>query len=157
MFARGVVYLHAAHLPVPKTLSAKSRVSITSKLIESKRLQLHYFGHLRKTGGWGSYGHLTKDVHHEPAEGLFSIFRSFFLAPPALPTAVPGAKGHQKFRVDQETREGEKSRSCRLKSPACESGWEKDLGEVLFAGIAPGPFDSQGELKLACGRQAPAS
>ena len=34
-------------------------------------------------------------------------------------------------------RRGEKSRSCRLKSPACELVCEKDLGEVLFAGIAP--------------------
>ena len=59
MFARGVVYLHAAcpersavfasrvlhrgrraHLPVPKSLSAKSRVSITSKLIDIKGLQV---------------------------------------------------------------------------------------------------------------------
>ena len=59
MFARGVVYLHAAcpersavfasrvlhrgrraHLPVPKSLAAKSRVSITSKLIEIKGLQV---------------------------------------------------------------------------------------------------------------------
>ena len=55
MFARGVVYLHAAHLPVPKTLSAKSSVSISSKLIEIKGLQLQHFGHLRKTGGRGSY------------------------------------------------------------------------------------------------------
>jgi hypothetical protein len=74
MFARGVVYLHAAcpersaflaprvlhrgqraHLPVPKSLSAKSSVSVSSKLIEIKGLQLHYFGHLRKTGGRGSY------------------------------------------------------------------------------------------------------
>jgi len=63
MFARAVVYLHAAcpelsrraHLPVPKNLAAKSRVSITSKLIEINGLQLHYFGHLRKTGGRGSY------------------------------------------------------------------------------------------------------
>ena len=165
MLARGLVSLHTSPLLGRKPSSVKSRVSITSKLIESKRLQLHYFGHLRKTGGWGSYGHLTKDVHPEPAEGpalsfaegLFSIFRSFFLGRPALPASVPGAKGHQRFRVDQETRESEKSRSCRLKSPACELGWEKDLGEVLFAGIAPGPFDSQGELKLACGRQAPAS
>src|SRR6267378_4087023 len=152
MLARGLVSLHTLPLLGRKSSSVKSRVSVTSKLIESKRLQVLHFGHLRKTGGWGSYGHLTKDVHPEPAEGLFSIFRSFFLARPA-----PGAKGHQRFRVDQETRESEKSRSCRLKSPACELGWEKDLGEVLFVGIAPGPFDSQGELKLACGRQAPAS
>ena len=55
MFARGVVYLYAAHLPVPKSLAAKSTVSISSKLIEIKRLQLLYFGHLRKTGGRGSY------------------------------------------------------------------------------------------------------
>jgi len=55
MFARGVVYLYAAHLPVPKSLAAKSRVSISSKLIETKGLQLQHFGHLRKTGGRGSY------------------------------------------------------------------------------------------------------
>ena len=65
-------------------------------------LQLHHFGHLRKTGGRGSYrlvhtspllgrkpssvksnysGHPTKDVHPEPAEGLFSL--SFFPNPSA--------------------------------------------------------------------------
>src|SRR6202051_2629872 len=55
MFARGVVYLHVAHLPVPKSLAVKSCIPITSKLIETKGLQLHYFGHLRKTGGRGSY------------------------------------------------------------------------------------------------------
>jgi hypothetical protein len=73
-FARGWAYLHTAcpersaffaprvlhrgrraPLPVPKNLEAKSRVSITSKLIESKALQVLYFGHLRKTGGRGSY------------------------------------------------------------------------------------------------------
>ncbi len=63
MFARGVVYLHAAHLPVPKTLSAKSSVSISSKLIEIKGLQLQHFGHLRKTGGRGSY-RLVHTTHH---------------------------------------------------------------------------------------------
>jgi hypothetical protein len=53
MLARGEVSLHTAHLPVPKTLTSKSRVSTSSKLIENKGLQLHYFGHLRKTGGRG--------------------------------------------------------------------------------------------------------
>jgi hypothetical protein len=53
MFARGVISLHTAHLSVPKTLASKSRVSITSKLIEIKGLQVLYFGHLRKTGGRG--------------------------------------------------------------------------------------------------------
>src|SRR6266403_3092498 len=53
MFARGVVYLHAAHLFVPKIPAAKPCVSITSKLIEIKRLQVLYSGHLRKTGGGG--------------------------------------------------------------------------------------------------------
>ena len=38
-----------------KLSSAKSRVSISSKLIEIKELQLQYFGHLRKAGGRGSY------------------------------------------------------------------------------------------------------
>jgi hypothetical protein len=72
MFARGVVSLHTPPLLGRKPSSVKSRVSITSKLIEIKGLQLQHFGHLRKTGGRGSYGHPTKDVHPEPAEGLFS-------------------------------------------------------------------------------------
>ena len=55
MFARGWACLHTAHLPVPKNLAAKPCVSISSKLIENKRLQVLYFGHLRKTGGRGSY------------------------------------------------------------------------------------------------------
>src|SRR5882762_5734479 len=77
MLARGVVYLHAAHLPVPKSLSAKSSVSTTSKLIETKGLQVLHFCHLRKTGGRGSYGHLTKNVHPEPAErALLLLFHS---------------------------------------------------------------------------------
>jgi hypothetical protein len=38
-----------------KPSSVKSRVSITSKLIEIERLQVLYFDHLRKTGGRGSY------------------------------------------------------------------------------------------------------
>jgi len=54
-FARGMVSLHTPPLPGRKPSSVKSRVSITSKLIESKGLQLHYFGHLRKTGGRGRY------------------------------------------------------------------------------------------------------
>jgi hypothetical protein len=53
MFARGWAYLRTAQFPVPKNLAAKPRVSITSKLIGIKGLQLHYFGHLRKTGGRG--------------------------------------------------------------------------------------------------------
>jgi hypothetical protein len=54
MFARGMVSLHTTHLPVQKTLAPKPRVSITSKLIETKALQVLYFDHLRKTGGRGS-------------------------------------------------------------------------------------------------------
>ena len=53
MFARGRVYLHTPLLLGRKFLEAKSRVSTTSKLIETKGLQVHYFGHLRKTGGEG--------------------------------------------------------------------------------------------------------
>src|SRR6267378_5222353 len=61
MFARGVVSLHTAcpeqsrraHLSVQKTLASKSRVSITSKLIQTKGLQVLHSGHLRKTGGRG--------------------------------------------------------------------------------------------------------
>ena len=62
MFARGWPYLHTAcpeqsqraHLPALKSLASKPCVSITSKLIEIKRLQVLYSGHLRKTGGRGS-------------------------------------------------------------------------------------------------------
>jgi hypothetical protein len=54
-FARGLVPLHTPPLLGRKPSSAKSRVSITSKLIETEGLQVPYFGHLRKTGGRGSY------------------------------------------------------------------------------------------------------
>ena len=55
MFARGLVSLHTPPLPGRKSFEAKSRVSISSKLIENKRLQVLYSGHLRKIGGRGSY------------------------------------------------------------------------------------------------------
>ena len=55
MFARGVLSLHTEQLPVQKTLATNSRISISSKLIETKALQILYSGHLRKTGGRGSY------------------------------------------------------------------------------------------------------
>ena len=44
-----------AHLPVPKTPASNSPISITYKLIQNTRLQVYCFGHLQKTGGWGSY------------------------------------------------------------------------------------------------------
>jgi hypothetical protein len=55
MCAREAASLHSAHVPVPKSLAVKSRVSASSKLIETIGLQVLYFGHLRKTGGRGSY------------------------------------------------------------------------------------------------------
>ena len=63
-FTRGLVSLHTPPLLGRKPSSVNSRVSITSKLIEIKRLQLHYFGHLRKTGGRGSCRlvHTTHDL-----------------------------------------------------------------------------------------------
>jgi hypothetical protein len=54
MFTRGWDCLHTARVPVPKIPAAKPRVSTSSKLIQTKGLQVHYFGHLRKTGGRGS-------------------------------------------------------------------------------------------------------
>src|SRR6266436_1868253 len=51
--SKGLSLFSARHLLVPKNPAAKSRVSITSKLIQTKGLQLHYFGHLRKRGGGG--------------------------------------------------------------------------------------------------------
>src|SRR5258708_40203514 len=65
MFARGKVLLYTALPPAPKSLAAKHSVSAPSKLIETKRLQVHSFGHLRKTGGWGSY----RLVHNPPLLG----------------------------------------------------------------------------------------
>ena len=55
MFARGWACLHSPLLLVPKIPAAKPRISITSKLIENKRYQVQYSGHLRKTGGRGNY------------------------------------------------------------------------------------------------------
>jgi hypothetical protein len=77
MFARGWACLHTAQLPVPKNPAAKPCVSITSKLIESKRLQVLYFGHLRKTGGRGSY----RLVHTRRSSGvgLYVLPRSLTL------------------------------------------------------------------------------
>ena len=94
MFARGVVYLHVAHLPVPKNLAAKSSVSLSSKLIEIKGLQLQHFDHLRKTGGRGSYRlvhtaylalqkpHGTKSHHsrtYEPISRKSSYSRTYVI------------------------------------------------------------------------------
>src|SRR5713101_7013730 len=95
MLARGMLSLHTARLSVPKTPASKSCASITSKLIQIKGLQVLSSGHLRKPWGRGSYrvlyaAHLavqsgpaakssyshtgppTKDVHPEPADGIFS-------------------------------------------------------------------------------------
>jgi hypothetical protein len=87
MFARGVVSLHTAHLPVQETSASKSPVSITSKLIQTKGLHLHYFGHLRKTGGEGGRSHFQTPVGfpHSPlplndflmnSSGLFKARRA---------------------------------------------------------------------------------
>jgi hypothetical protein len=59
MFARGLVSLHTPPLLGRKSFEAKSRVSITSKLIENKPFQVLYFGHLRKMGGGGVTGWYT--------------------------------------------------------------------------------------------------
>jgi hypothetical protein len=53
MFARGLVSLHTLPLLGRKPPSVKSPVSISSKLIQTKGLQVPYFGHLRKIGGRG--------------------------------------------------------------------------------------------------------
>jgi len=79
MFARGWAYLHAAQLPVPKNLAVKPCISITSKLIESKRLQVLYFGHLRKTGGRGSYRlvHAANFHLRKPHGSKFNYSRTY--------------------------------------------------------------------------------
>ena len=90
MFAREVLSLHTAHLPVPKTLTSKSRVSITSKLIQTKGLQALYFGHLRKTGGRGSYQfatilHLTDVEESLLPTPLFPLHTKIPLVSPFFP------------------------------------------------------------------------
>ena len=122
MFARGLVSGHPTKDVHPEPVEGffsystpplfsrkhspnKSRVSVTSKLIEIKTLQVLHFGHLRKTGGKGSYrlvhtppllgpkpssaksnysGHPTKHVRPESAEGLFS-YSSLALASSLTP------------------------------------------------------------------------
>src|SRR5258708_385651 len=87
--SKGLSLFSAAHLPVPKSLSPKSSVSITSKVIQTKGLQLHYFGHLRKTGGRGSY----RLVHTPPpvldVSYLTTSFSSFHPPPVAFITQYP--------------------------------------------------------------------
>src|SRR5208337_1414870 len=96
MFARGPIYLHTPPLRVPKSPAAKSCVSATSKPIQTKRLQVHYSGHLRKTGGREGYEYLTNDVYPEPAVGFFpdsysSIPAAHIDPPPhALHSSLPG-------------------------------------------------------------------
>src|SRR5258708_1838561 len=97
MFARGVLSLHAAPLSVPKTPASNSRVSITSKLIDTKRLQVLHSGHLRKTGGRGSYqfakGYLARPPTLRATEhGPQSLYHS-----PACPER--GRRLHPERRI----------------------------------------------------------
>src|SRR5882762_4281462 len=89
MLARGLVSLHIPPLLGRNPSSVKSRISITSKLIEIKGLQLHYFGHLRKTGGRGEY----RLVHTPPLvlniPYLTTSFSSFRPPPVAFITQYP--------------------------------------------------------------------
>src|SRR6267378_7238859 len=65
--SKGLSLFSAGHLPVPKSLSAKSSVSVTSKLIQTKGLQVLHFGHLRKTGGRGSSKSLISQPPFPPS------------------------------------------------------------------------------------------
>jgi hypothetical protein len=56
MFARALVSLHTLPLLGRKPSSVKSRVSITSKLIEIKGLQLQHSVTYEKQGGGGVTG-----------------------------------------------------------------------------------------------------
>src|SRR5579859_1540676 len=69
MFARGLVSLNTPPLLGRKSFEAKFCVSVSSKLIEIEGLQLYYFGHLRKTGGRGSY-RLVHTAHLPVPESL---------------------------------------------------------------------------------------
>src|SRR5258707_225536 len=101
-FARGWPCLHTAcpersrreHLPVPKIPAAKPCISITSKLIEIKRLQVLHFGHLRKTGGEGlplpfstlaTRCSLTLSRAHWPLSPLFPLHTKSSPVTPLFP------------------------------------------------------------------------
>jgi hypothetical protein len=86
MFARGLVSLHTPPLLGRKPSSVKSRVSTTYKLIQNKGLQLHYFGHLRKTGGRGSY-RLVHATQHPAELRPRDPMRPFQKRTPRLPAA----------------------------------------------------------------------
>ena len=97
MFARGWAYLYTAPPPVPKNPAAKPCVSITSKLIQTKGLQVLYFGHLRKTGGRGELPAGTRCYGKSGTGGMFSSnltsrsnARKLSVCP-GLPRAVHGA------------------------------------------------------------------
>src|SRR5258705_6771837 len=100
--ARGWACLHTAcreqsrraHLPVPKIPAAKPCISITSKLIQIKRLQVLHFGHLRKTGGRGSSTFfstlatrcsLTLSRAHWPLSPLFPLHTKSSPVTPLFP------------------------------------------------------------------------
>ena len=105
MFARGVVSLHTAHPPASKNLASNSRVSITYKLIQTKGLQVYCFGHLRKTGGWGSYRMVHRrpllTLDSQPTEAsakaaptpLFSLHTKLPLVSPFLPLHTQKNRG----------------------------------------------------------------
>ena len=109
-----------------KPSSVKSRVSTSSKLIESKRLQVYYFGHLRKTGGRGSY-RLVHAAQRSSGVGLKVLPRS--LGPgaargtqktcsagrraPSAPVKHAGRKERASFRAGKLQRGG-KGRAAAL-------------------------------------------
>ena len=108
-FARGDAYLHTAQLPVQKSLAAKSCICPTSKLIQNKQLQLLHFGHLRKTGGRGSYclvhaGPPIKDLRPEPPERVTTLTSTGF-AGLSFP-ARNSARSPAVCRSDRNTRSG---------------------------------------------------
>src|SRR5258708_38080134 len=84
-----------AHLSVPKIPAAKPCISLTSNLIEIKRLQVLHFGHLRKTGGTGLHSlpfstlatrcSLTRSSTHWPLSPLFPLHTKSSSATPLFP------------------------------------------------------------------------
>jgi len=135
---------HHAHTPPllgRKPSSAKSRVSITSKLIEIKGFQLQYFGHLRKTGGRGSYRlvHTTHDLVRKsppltrafptlarplPNLPIFNIF-------PSIGGRVPPGPTNSSELLASPTRSTRSNHMHRTPTLACP-----ELAEVAFPQLA---------------------
>jgi hypothetical protein len=148
MFARGVLSPHTAQLPVPKTLATNSRISITSKLIQTKRLQVLYSGHLRKTGGRGSY-----QLCHEISGWLLPL-------PSANLSALRASALAFLFSCPELSAVGCWLATVSFRNPFVSPAYAKTGGSTrrkcrradIFSLFSPNPHSRISFLSIACAR-----